>query len=1438
MPRQLKNIFKVKKPPIITGIILGIFVAVFLIGLAVNSFSGGEAIKVVSAKNVYQPSENPQFVFVYKKQANIFSKIFASVKNLFSSDTIEVFASVKVVNAAGEEVEGLNPRIKQDSSREYSVELDHTRFQQEFMPGKYKMKFEIKEKDKTYLQEQEFLWGVLAINTNKSIYLPNEEAYLQIAVLRDDGHTICDAKLKLKIKNQKSKLETELSTEDGTIKYSGKCEGDNVTDVPDYFAYYQVGKPGKYQMTLTNLDNGYSITDYFEVREAVEFDIERIGPTRIFPEADYQMKIKIKANRDFEGQIIETVPMTFAITEKTGANIKPLEDNYAKTISWQMEIKRGEIKELSYSIDFPEISPYFYLIGPLRLISSPEPRASNIFTESRQWQIASDYPCATGTRVNSNQCRVFITTTGSGSWSVPSDWSNVNTIEVIGGGGAGGYDTVDASAGGGGGGYAYYTNLSGLSGNITYSVGQGGIPSSTAATRNGGSTWFNGADCLSSSVCASGGTGATDETTNGVGGTYQTGTGGYTGGNGADSGYNADDGGGGGGGAAGPGGNAGSGGISSLDENGGGGGGGAGDDTPANGSEAVGATGGAGGNGPNESGGGAAGGEDGSDGGGGGGGTDNLTENGGDGGAGTEWGSYGAGGGGGGGADAGEGGQGGLYGGGGGGHGEDGANGTLGRGAQGIIVITYTQAAITVSGNCKQFDQTTNCADGRTVKAAVNGSVDANSGTTNSGSWSITLATYPEDSADIITVWLDGVDDANEAVAVTKWDGSGITITGVNLYERHLVIGSDDNAIVSNSDLAIYDNSVSGDEDIFFDASATSLEVCKVSGCESSELYIAAGNTYRPNSSGSSYVETHDIEIDGTFNLTGTGNYASISGSWNNDGVFTANSSTIFFVASGSAEIVSASVNDVFYNVQFGDSATSSYSGQWTLNGAFTVFDVNNNLTIDAGTLVNSGTKNVTLAGNLSLGTNGAYTKGSGTFTFDGTSKTWADNNSTKSDMGAVTIDGGGTITFQSSVKATSINITSGDTLAAGGAYTLTLTGSGTALTNSGTFTCSTGTVAYEGTSATTVAGLNGNSHYYNLVVGAASDNNTILFSTDGEIEASGSITITSGGTGTHTFDQGNYNVTAEGSPTAITVESGAQWRSNGTGDLVLGGNFSNSGSVSFSANDVECTDGGWSDDISISSTDTNLRTWSGTGTFNLYNITASYQADSSITCYSCTNSGSTSTWTFANCPSGVLYQSHFRWRNDDNNEANATWKRPEDMPHSGQARSQNIRLRFSIKNSGSVPVSNKNYVLQVAPQSQYFTCESVPSESYSDVPTTTAGCGSSVACMTTSPNFANGDSITAQLTAEGTWVAGKMVEDPSNETQAITINNGYYTEIEFNFQLTSNAAYGTNYCFRFTKNGTPLDYYTKVAQITVEGTSLINRLKGALRIKGGTRIK
>jgi len=153
----------------------------------------------------------------------------------------------------------------------------------------------------------------------------------------------------------------------------------------------------------------------------------------------------------------------------------------------------------------------------------------------------------------SNTCARTPTTiylTGSGSWTVPSDWiSAANTIEVIGGGGGGASNLSSSGAGGGGGAYSKISNLTLTSGaSVSYSVGAGGTAGyNSAAGSSGGDTWFNGATYGVSSVAAKGGVRGSS-TTAGSGGSSGSGIGAvkYAGG-----GINAGAAGGGGGGGAG-----------------------------------------------------------------------------------------------------------------------------------------------------------------------------------------------------------------------------------------------------------------------------------------------------------------------------------------------------------------------------------------------------------------------------------------------------------------------------------------------------------------------------------------------------------------------------------------------------------------------------------------------------------------------------------------------------------------------------------------------------------------------------------------------------------------------------------------------------------------------------------------------------------------------
>jgi hypothetical protein len=234
-----------------------------------------------------------------------------------------------------------------------------------------------------YTQEQDFTCGVLAINTHKSIYLPNETAFIGIAVLDNEGHMICDADVTLTITDP-SNIETVLSTGNGLIKVSPECNVYGVTNLPDFYTNYEVGGAGTYVMNLTvtavTADGTKSITDVFTVQNSVDFEVARDGATRIYPPVPYVMNFTIKANKDYDGLIREYVPASFVITPQDGLIVTTVGD-ISKILTWTKNIVKGETYNIYYEFDAPDVSPYLFTLGALEIGS---------FKEDRQWQIASD----------------------------------------------------------------------------------------------------------------------------------------------------------------------------------------------------------------------------------------------------------------------------------------------------------------------------------------------------------------------------------------------------------------------------------------------------------------------------------------------------------------------------------------------------------------------------------------------------------------------------------------------------------------------------------------------------------------------------------------------------------------------------------------------------------------------------------------------------------------------------------------------------------------------------------------------------------------------------------------------------------------------------------------------------------------------------------------
>jgi len=220
---------------------------------------------------------------------------------------------------------------------------------------------------RTEAPEQDFSRGVLVVNINKSMYLPGDQAYIQMGMVDAKGKTVCDAQLELRIKNRDTQKGAILSTDRGTILHGENCGDNSLSSRPDYFGYVNLPEePGMYEMELTSSTEigVIVITERFEIRETVPFDVERFAPTRIYPPAIYETKFHIIPTEDFKGSVIESLPASFEISNLKAASTR-IQDGRTEII-WNVDWKAGQTYELMYGFKVPPVSPYKYLLGPLR----------------------------------------------------------------------------------------------------------------------------------------------------------------------------------------------------------------------------------------------------------------------------------------------------------------------------------------------------------------------------------------------------------------------------------------------------------------------------------------------------------------------------------------------------------------------------------------------------------------------------------------------------------------------------------------------------------------------------------------------------------------------------------------------------------------------------------------------------------------------------------------------------------------------------------------------------------------------------------------------------------------------------------------------------------------------------------------------------------------
>ncbi len=316
------------------------------------------------------------------------------------------------------------------------------------------------------------------------------------------------------------------------------------------------------------------------------------------------------------------------------------------------------------------------------------------------------------------------------------------------------------------------------------------------------------------------------------------------------------------------------------------------------------------------------------------------------------------------------------------------------------------------------------------------------------------------------------------------------------------------------------------------------------------KTYINTGDTYAPGTDAD--VSTGQLEIVGTY--TGDNETLTLSGSgtgtsrplYINSGTFNANSNTVKFTGSSESDIQQTTFN----NLELKPSANTTYhlattgSQTITINGNLTIGNETNTPTIDWNTYSPA----ITLKGNLDLNSPSVWTKSDSatlTWTVSGT-KTWADDNGTKQNLGIVSITGGSDtpkIQLSTGVKTY--------TLAVADAQELALNSQNLNITGGALTTASTGTITCSGCSAGTttildtgnLGGGSGGITFYNLSLGDNTETGTTTAASDFTVN---NVLTIAGSTNNHIFDGSNKTITLTGSTTPF-VKNGTFTYNNST---------------------------------------------------------------------------------------------------------------------------------------------------------------------------------------------------------------------------------------------------------------------------------------------------
>lgn len=216
--------------------------------------------------------------------------------------------------------------------------------------------------------------GTLVINTDRSHYSLGDNVFIQITALDANGKTDCE-----------SELEIAINDIEVPAILSPTCGQDERTsNNPDFYAYFRPESEGSYTIILKDLKSGTTTeTEFIVGNNLSDITITRWGPTKInsSPNQRYPMKLTITANKDLSGQVVEQVPNSLEIEWNGPAKVDTI--NKGKTLTWDIELKKDEVKELIYEYNAPQSEVRTYDLGKAKVTEN----GKVIYEEDKTWTL-------------------------------------------------------------------------------------------------------------------------------------------------------------------------------------------------------------------------------------------------------------------------------------------------------------------------------------------------------------------------------------------------------------------------------------------------------------------------------------------------------------------------------------------------------------------------------------------------------------------------------------------------------------------------------------------------------------------------------------------------------------------------------------------------------------------------------------------------------------------------------------------------------------------------------------------------------------------------------------------------------------------------------------------------------------------------------------------